>query len=184
MLLGVASVDVENRVEVLRAMAWHGLGMDFADALHLAVSDAASAFVSFGRDLAKVAKRVSAKPIVAAPFTGVVVPGGCGAALRVDPLSDSHRVSGAQRVVRRREAPPHGPSPARSAALVRVRRPAARRLARHGRRLEVARCRSRRRRPRRRAVAVRSGPTPSATSRATRPRALSRSSSRRGASRA
>ena len=67
MVLGVASVDVENRVEVLRALAWHGAGMDFADALHLAVSDAASAFVSFDRDLAKVAKKASAKPDVAAP---------------------------------------------------------------------------------------------------------------------
>ena len=67
MLLGVASVDVENRVEVLRALAWHRTGMDFADALHLAVSDAASAFVSFDRQLAKVAKKAGAKPDVAAP---------------------------------------------------------------------------------------------------------------------
>jgi len=67
MLLGVASVDVESRVEVLRALAWHRAGMDFADAMHLAVSDAASAFVSFDRKLAKVAKKARAKPDVAAP---------------------------------------------------------------------------------------------------------------------
>ena len=67
MLLGVASVDVENRVEILRALAWHGAGMDFADALHLAVSDAATAFVSFDRGLAKVARKARAKPDVAAP---------------------------------------------------------------------------------------------------------------------
>ena len=67
MVLGVASVDVENRVEVLRALAWHGAGMDFADALHLAVSDATTAFVSFDRGLAKVARKARAKPDVAAP---------------------------------------------------------------------------------------------------------------------
>ena len=66
-VLGVASVEVEDRGVVLRALAWHGDGMDFADALHLAASDAASAFVSFDRDLAKAAKQVGAKPAVTAP---------------------------------------------------------------------------------------------------------------------
>jgi predicted nucleic-acid-binding protein len=66
-VLGVASVEVEDRAAVLRALAWYGTGMDFADALHLAASDAASAFVSFDRDLAKAAKRAGAKPEVAAP---------------------------------------------------------------------------------------------------------------------
>jgi predicted nucleic-acid-binding protein len=66
-LLEVPSIEVENRAAVLRALAWHSAGMDFADALHLAVCDAASAFVSFDRDLAKVAKRAGAKPDVAVP---------------------------------------------------------------------------------------------------------------------
>jgi predicted nucleic-acid-binding protein len=66
-VLGVASVEVEERAAVLRALAWHGAGMDFADAMHLAASDAASAFVSFDRNLARAAKRASAKPDVAAP---------------------------------------------------------------------------------------------------------------------
>ena len=66
-LLGVASVEVESRAAVLRALSWHGSGMDFADALHLAVSDATSAFVSFDRDLAKAAKRAGATPRVVAP---------------------------------------------------------------------------------------------------------------------
>lgn len=63
-LLGVASVEMEDRAAVLRTLAWHGAGMAFADALHLAVSAEATAFVSFDRDLARVAKRISAKPEV------------------------------------------------------------------------------------------------------------------------
>lgn len=66
-LLAVASVEVEGRAAVLRAMAWHATGMDFADAMHLAASDAASAFVTFDRKLARAAKRAGAKPIVAEP---------------------------------------------------------------------------------------------------------------------
>lgn len=66
-LLGVASVEVEDRAAVVQALAWHRTGMDFADALHLAASDGASAFVSFDRDLAKVAKQVGAKPTVSSP---------------------------------------------------------------------------------------------------------------------
>lgn len=66
-LLGVASIEVEDRVAVLRALSWYAGGMDFADALHLAVSDSASAFVSFDRELAKTAKRVGATPGIASP---------------------------------------------------------------------------------------------------------------------
>jgi predicted nucleic acid-binding protein len=63
----VASVEVEDRAVVKKALAWHGAGMDFADALHLAASGEVTEFVSFDRDLAKVARRVGAKPEVAAP---------------------------------------------------------------------------------------------------------------------
>lgn len=66
-LLGVASVEVEDRAAVLQALAWHGDGMDFADALHLSASASATAFVSFDRGLARKAKRVGAKPTVAVP---------------------------------------------------------------------------------------------------------------------
>jgi predicted nucleic-acid-binding protein len=67
MLLGVATIDVEDRSNVLRALDWHGKGMDFADALHLASSGAARSFVSFDRTLGKIAKKVSAKPPVSTP---------------------------------------------------------------------------------------------------------------------
>ncbi|MEI8257717.1 MAG: type II toxin-antitoxin system VapC family toxin [Deltaproteobacteria bacterium] len=66
-LLGVASVEIEDRVAVQRALAWHASGMDFADALHLAKSDAASEFVSFDRNLARAAKKAGATPKVAVP---------------------------------------------------------------------------------------------------------------------
>ncbi len=66
-LLGVASIDVENRGDVLRALDWHGKGMDFADALHLAASSATRSFVTFDRDLVRAAKRAGATPPVVAP---------------------------------------------------------------------------------------------------------------------
>ncbi|MGH7436869.1 MAG: type II toxin-antitoxin system VapC family toxin [Polyangiaceae bacterium] len=66
-LLGVASVEIEDRDDVLRALGWHAQGMDFADALHLAASNSATHFVTFDRKLAKAAKRVGAKPPTAAP---------------------------------------------------------------------------------------------------------------------
>jgi predicted nucleic-acid-binding protein len=67
MTLGTASVDVEDRTIVLRALSWHSAGMDFADALHLASSDSAASFVSFDRSLARTAKRLGATPQVVAP---------------------------------------------------------------------------------------------------------------------
>jgi predicted nucleic-acid-binding protein len=66
-LLGVPSIEVEDRAAVLRALDWHASGMDLADALHLAASAAASAFISFDRDLARVATRAGAEPEVTTP---------------------------------------------------------------------------------------------------------------------
>jgi predicted nucleic acid-binding protein len=39
-------------------VTWHRSGMDFADALHLAASTRATRFVTFDRDMIKVAKRL------------------------------------------------------------------------------------------------------------------------------
>ena len=66
-LLGVPSVEVEDRAAVVEAIAWHGAGMDFAGALHLAVSSHTSAFVSFDRRLAEAAGRAGATPKVIDP---------------------------------------------------------------------------------------------------------------------
>ena len=53
-------VTVEDGTSVRQALGWHGQGMDFADALHIASSGASSAFQSFDRDLQKRAKRLGA----------------------------------------------------------------------------------------------------------------------------
>lgn len=66
-LLGVPSVEVEDRAAVVEALAWHSAGMDFADALHLAVSQHTTAFVSFDRALVKAARRLGATPKVVEP---------------------------------------------------------------------------------------------------------------------
>lgn len=66
-LLGVATVDVENRDAVERALNWYGQGLDFADALHLASSAGAKSFASFDRRLSKSAARAGTAPPVVAP---------------------------------------------------------------------------------------------------------------------
>jgi predicted nucleic-acid-binding protein len=66
-LAGVPTVDLEDRDVVLQALAWHAGGMDFADALHLAASAGASAFATFDRGLARVAKKAAASPPIIAP---------------------------------------------------------------------------------------------------------------------
>jgi predicted nucleic-acid-binding protein len=67
LLAGVPRIELEDRDVVLRAIAWHADGMDFADALHLAGSVGARAFATFDRGLAKAAKEVDASPPVIAP---------------------------------------------------------------------------------------------------------------------
>lgn len=62
--VGLKGLSVEDRASVLRALGWHVRGMDFADALHLASSTAASAFVTFDAALARRASQVQATPPV------------------------------------------------------------------------------------------------------------------------
>lgn len=66
-LAGVPTIELEDRDVVLRAIAWHADGMDFADALNLAGSGGVRAFATFDRRLAKAAKKVGASPPVVAP---------------------------------------------------------------------------------------------------------------------
>jgi predicted nucleic-acid-binding protein len=63
-LLGYPHLQVEDRVAVIRALALHGLGMDFADALHLASSGDADRFATFDRPLAKAAHGLGESPVV------------------------------------------------------------------------------------------------------------------------
>jgi predicted nucleic-acid-binding protein len=62
-LFGLAGVTVEETADTAQALDWMSLGMDFADALHLARSSHCSAFVSFDRKLAKRAQGMSPIPV-------------------------------------------------------------------------------------------------------------------------
>lgn len=62
--LGYPNITFEDRRSVLRAVAWYDGGMDFADALHLASSDAAERFVTFDRTFATKAKALRTAPPV------------------------------------------------------------------------------------------------------------------------
>ena len=63
-IAGLPDVEVEEPIRLERALAWLEMGMDFADALHLAKSDTCSEFVSFDLKLARLAKSVSPTPVV------------------------------------------------------------------------------------------------------------------------
>jgi predicted nucleic acid-binding protein len=56
---GLPNVILEDGVIIAKALGWTARGMDFADALHLAKAQGSEAFVSFDRQLAKVAKELS-----------------------------------------------------------------------------------------------------------------------------
>lgn len=63
-LLGYRPLHVEDREAVLRAMSWYAEGLDLADALHLASSQQADAFVTFDGRLAKRAAALGTRPPV------------------------------------------------------------------------------------------------------------------------
>lgn len=62
-LAGLPGVTLEEPAEVARALDWMRAGKDFADALHMARSGHCSAFVSFDRKLASIARRLGAIPV-------------------------------------------------------------------------------------------------------------------------
>jgi predicted nucleic-acid-binding protein len=55
-LIALPNVTCEDEADVREALVWHESGMDFADALHLASSGAASRFATFDRDMIKASK--------------------------------------------------------------------------------------------------------------------------------
>jgi predicted nucleic acid-binding protein len=63
-LVGIEHVSIEDRGAVLAALDGFAQGLDFADALHLARSSRAAAFLTFDRRLAKRAKSLSVTPPV------------------------------------------------------------------------------------------------------------------------
>jgi predicted nucleic acid-binding protein len=60
---GLPSVILEDAAVVAKALDWMPDGMDFADALHLANAQTSEAFVTFDRNLAKKAKKLSDIPV-------------------------------------------------------------------------------------------------------------------------
>jgi predicted nucleic-acid-binding protein len=66
-LLAIRHLHLEQDDLVRRALEWHGHGMDFADALHLARSEGCGALISFDRQLALVAGQLILLPTVRLP---------------------------------------------------------------------------------------------------------------------
>jgi len=61
--LGLPRVVAEDLPVAVTALEWAELGMDFADALHLASRPSCDAFATFDRDLSKMAAVVGAIPV-------------------------------------------------------------------------------------------------------------------------
>jgi len=66
-ILATANVEVEDVAAVERAIDWFRHGMDFADALHLASSGHADAFVSFDIAMRRRTAALGIEPPVVAP---------------------------------------------------------------------------------------------------------------------
>lgn len=58
-LFGLPNVELQEPLVIHDAIEWHRQGMDFADALHLAKSKDADAFVTFDKKLIKAASKVT-----------------------------------------------------------------------------------------------------------------------------
>ena len=62
-LAGLPTITVEDPAKLALALDWTSRGMDFADALHLAKADGCTTFLSFDRNLARLAKTSGATPV-------------------------------------------------------------------------------------------------------------------------
>ena len=66
-LLSLENVHVEDSSTLFSALEAHALGLDFADALHLASSHRADTFATFDAKLRTKAKKLQVKPQVVSP---------------------------------------------------------------------------------------------------------------------
>nr|WP_207791433.1 type II toxin-antitoxin system VapC family toxin [Sphingosinicella soli] len=64
-LAGLPGITVEEPARTAQALDWTTGGMDFADALHLAGSNACDGFLSFDRKLIRAARGKPAIPVTA-----------------------------------------------------------------------------------------------------------------------
>ena len=62
-LFGLSNVQLEKPHEISNAIEWHQNGMDFADAIHLALSEEAEAFLTFDKSLIKAAQKNTTIPV-------------------------------------------------------------------------------------------------------------------------
>jgi predicted nucleic-acid-binding protein len=69
-LLGLPTLQVEQRGSVLQALSLYEKGMDFADALHLTSSGEAERFATFDRELAESAMAEGASDLPAVDWLG------------------------------------------------------------------------------------------------------------------
>ena len=63
-LLGLPGATMEDPPAVAQALAWYDVGLDFADALHLASSGPAGKFATFDEALVRRAKTLPKAPTV------------------------------------------------------------------------------------------------------------------------
>lgn len=63
-LLGLPNFKPRSFEALCRAIKWYEAGMDFGDALHLALSEGDEAFVSFDKTLGKIAAQHDTSPAV------------------------------------------------------------------------------------------------------------------------
>jgi predicted nucleic-acid-binding protein len=63
-LMGLPNVKTEDSRSLALAISWYGLGIDFADALHLASSSEAKEFVTFDKSLAQKANKLKVATII------------------------------------------------------------------------------------------------------------------------
>lgn len=65
LLLGLPTVVLAQAQAVVQALGWFEAGLDFADALHLALAEDAEGLVTFDARLAKRARRITAREVTA-----------------------------------------------------------------------------------------------------------------------
>lgn len=63
-VLGLPQVQIESAEAIDRAFVWWASGLDFADALHAALSESAQQFATFDSKLIKRAKKISGLKVV------------------------------------------------------------------------------------------------------------------------
>lgn len=66
-LVASANISFSNRNGIADVVAWHGSGLDFADAMHLRASDGCDGLASFDADFKRRAKKVTGAPPIITP---------------------------------------------------------------------------------------------------------------------